>query len=281
MSVQKQNTLVQTAQQPLPAARSVQWLSQGSSRVISLGTVLVCLSLWIVATEMAWVSSLFLPAPKQVWQALVQAWRGDIQGGEALWAHAKASAWRVGLAFFLAVLVAVPVGLAMGINRIWRGIFDPAVEFYRPLPPLAYLPLIVIWFGIDEFAKVLLIFLACFAPLALAARAGVARASEQQVYAVLSLGASRWQLLRWVIWPAALTDIFVGLRIAAGFAWTTLVAAEMIAATQGLGQLVLNASNFLRTDIVMAGIILIGLLAMLFDCALRCLEHYSVPWKGH
>ena len=158
--------------------------------------------------------------------------------------------------------------------------FDPPIEFYRPLPPLAYLPLIVIWFGIDEFSKVLLIYLACFAPLALSARAGVRSVSQEQLHAAYSMGASRWQVVLHVIVPAALPDILTAMRIAIGFGWTTLVAAEMVAATHGLGQMVLNASNFLRTDIVMMGIIVIGAVAYLFDLLMRYAERVLVPWKG-
>src|SRR5450830_285389 len=180
-----------------------------------------------------------------------------------------------------AAVTAVPLGLLMGTSRIVRGIFDPLLEFYRPLPPLAYLPLIVIWFGIDETAKILLIYLACFAPIAVATRAGVTGVLSEQLHAALSMGASRWQLLRHIILPASLPDILTGLRIAIGFGWTTLVAAEMVAATAGVGQLVLNASNFLRTDIVVMGIILIGIVAYLFDLVMRRLEHQLVPWKDH
>ena len=146
----------------------------------------------------------------------------------------------------------------MGVSRIARGIFDPPIEFYRPLPPLAYLPLIVIWFGIDETAKVVLIYLACFAPLAMAARAGVRSVTIEQINAAYSMGASKWQVIFHVIIPAALPEILTGMRIGIGFGWTTLVAAEMVAATAGLGQMVLNASNFLRTDVVIMGILVIG-----------------------
>ena len=176
--------------------------------------------------------------------------------------------------------VFVVVGLLIATSRVGRGILDPLVEFIRPLPPLAYLPLIVIWFGIDETSKILLIYLACFAPIALAAKAGVRSASVEQINAALSLGASRWQLVRHVIVPAALPEVMVGLRIAVGFGWTTLVAAEMVAATVGLGQMVLNASNFLRTDVVVMGILVIGLVAWGFDWWMRWLEHRFVPWKG-
>jgi len=166
------------------------------------------------------------------------------------------------------------------MSRFWRGIFDPPLEFYRPLPPLAYLPLIIIWFGIDELPKVLLIFLSCFAPLALAARSGMRSASQEQINAAYSMGASYLQVIRHVILPSALPDILVGMRIAIGFGWTTLVAAEMVAANMGLGQMVLNASNFLRTDIVIMGIVVIGVVAYLFDLLMRWLERRLVPWKG-
>jgi len=183
-------------------------------------------------------------------------------------------------AFLLACVTAIPAGIAMGVSRIARGVLDPPIEFYRPLPPLAYLPLIVIWFGIDETAKVVLIFLACFAPLAMSARAGVKSVMIEQINAAYSMGASRWQVIWHVIVPGAMPEIFTGMRIAIGFGWTTLVAAEMVAATVGLGQMVLNASNFLRTDVVIMGIVVIGVVAYLFDLLMRYVEHLVVPWKG-
>jgi taurine transport system permease protein len=159
-------------------------------------------------------------------------------------------------------------------------LLDPPLEFYRPLPPLAYLPLVVIWFGIDETAKIVVIYLACFAPIAMAARAGVRSATIEQIHAAYSLGGRFAQIVRFVVLPAALPEILTGLRIAIGFGWTTLVAAEMVAATAGLGQMVLNASSFLRTDVVVMGIVLIGLIAWLFDLGMRALERRLVPWKG-
>ena len=154
------------------------------------------------------------------------------------------------------------------------------IEFYRPLPPLAYLPLMVIWFGIGETAKVMLIFLACFAPVALATRSGVLSASRDQINAALSMGASRLQVMLHVVLPAATPEILVGLRIGMGVGWTTLVAAEMVAANAGLGQMVLSASNFLRTDVVVMGILVIGFFAILFEVLMRWLERMLVPWKG-
>lgn len=246
---------------------------------VGTATVLAALLLWTVATRAGWVKPLFLPPPEAVLSAFGQAWRGEIDGAP-LGVHVRDSLLRVLGGFTLAALAGIPAGLAMGTSRIARGILDPPIEFYRPLPPLAYLPVMIIWFGIGEPSKVLLIVLACFAPVALAARAGVRSASADQINAARSLGASRWQVLRHVVLPAALPEILIGLRIGMGVGWTTLVAAEMVAAQAGLGQLVLNASNFLRTDVVLMGILVIGLFAALFEFGMRLLERALVPWKG-
>jgi taurine transport system permease protein len=253
---------------------------EGSSLAISIVTVVALFALWWVATHFGWIRDLFLPTPERIVTSFADAWKGEIQGGKPLSEHLWWSLWRVFAAFVLACVTSVPVGIAMGVSRIARGIFDPPIEFYRPLPPLAYLPLIVIWFGIEETAKIVLIFLACFAPLAMAARAGVRSVTIEQINAAYSMGASQWQVIRHVVIPAAMPEILTGMRIAIGFGWTTLVAAEMVAATAGLGQMVLNASNFLRTDVVIMGIIVIGAVAYAFDLLMRWIERRLVPWKG-
>lgn len=252
---------------------------EGSSVVISIVTVVTLVAIWFVVTNMGWVKPLFLPTPQAVFEQFYEYLTGRAND-KPLWRHFAASMFRVFSAFALACVTAIPVGIAMGMSRVARGIFDPPLEFYRPLPPLAYLPLIIIWFGIGEESKILLIFLACLAPVALSARAGVRSASQEQINAVMSMGASKWQVIRHVILPAALPDILIGLRIGMGVGWTTLVAAEMVAANAGLGQMVLNASNFLRTDVVILGIIIIGLVAYAFEMLMRFLERALVPWKG-
>jgi taurine transport system permease protein len=252
---------------------------EGSSVAISVITVVALLVLWFLITNLGLIKPLFLPSPQAVWQQFHEYLTGAAND-KPLWQHFAASMGRVFLAFFLACVTAIPVGIAMGMSRVARGIFDPPIEFYRPLPPLAYLPLIIIWFGIDEMPKVLLIYLACFAPLALAARSGMKSAAQEQINAAYSMGASYSQVIWHVILPSALPEILVGMRIAIGFGWTTLVAAEMVAANVGLGQMVLNASNFLRTDIVIMGIIVIGVVAYLFDMLMRWVERKLVPWKG-
>jgi taurine transport system permease protein len=247
--------------------------------LISLATIALALLAWMAATQAGLVKPLFLPRPGSVLGAFKDALEGRIDGAPLL-DHVLTSLMRVASAFALAALVGIPVGLATGLSPALRAAFDPFIEFYRPLPPLAYLPLVIIWFGIGETSKILLIFLACFAPVALAARAGVAAAGIDQINAARALGASRAQVVRHVVLPAALPDILVGLRIGMGVGWTTLVAAEMVAASTGIGQMVLNASNFLRTDIVVMGILVIGALAALFEFGMRRLERRLTPWKG-
>ena len=252
---------------------------EGNSAGISVITVAVLIAVWFAVTNLGWVKPIFLPTPQAVFQQFYEYLTGQAND-KPLWQHFVASMLRVFSAFLLACVTAIPIGIAMGMSRTVRGIFDPPLEFYRPLPPLAYLPLIIIWFGIDEVPKVLLIFLSCFAPLALAARSGMRSASQEQINAAYSMGATYLQVIRHVILPSAMPDILIGMRIAIGFGWTTLVAAEMVAANVGLGQMVLNASNFLRTDIVIMGIIVIGVVAYLFDLLMRWVERRLVPWKG-
>ena len=253
---------------------------EGPTAALSVASVSALAALWWIATHLRWLPPLFLPTPEAVWSAFIDACHGRIQGGLPLSQHLAWSALRVFGAFALATVTAVPVGILMGVSRVARGLLDPPLEFYRPLPPLAYLPLVVIWFGIDETAKIVVIYLACFAPIAMAARAGARSATVEQIHAAYSLGGSFAQIVRHVVLPAALPEILTGLRIAIGFGWTTLVAAEMVAATAGLGQMVLNASSFLRTDVVVMGIVLIGLIAWIFDLGMRALERRLVPWKG-
>ena len=252
---------------------------EGPSTAISVATMVGIGVLWWVASHYSWLPPLFLPTPETVFTRLWESARGQLTDAP-LATHFGWSMFRVFTAFLLACITAIPIGIAMGVSRIARGIFDPPIEFYRPLPPLAYLPLIIIWFGIDELSKVLLIYLACFAPLAMSARAGVRSVSQEQIHAAYSMGASRWQVIMHVVIPAAMPEILTAMRISIGFGWTTLVAAEMVAATYGLGQMVLNASNFLRTDIVIMGIVVIGAVAYLFDLLMRQVERIVVPWKG-
>jgi taurine transport system permease protein len=250
-----------------------------STRAISTLTGVSLLLAWWAATSWGWIDPLFLPSPAAVAN---KAWLLATTGymDSTLWQHLLASLQRIGIALALAVVTAIPLGIAIGRNRIARGILDPLIEFYRPIPPLAYLPLIVIWCGIGEFSKVLLIYLAIFAPIAIATATGVRTVDPARVRAAQCLGATRAQLVRHVILPSALPDILTGVRIGLGVGWSTLVAAELIAATSGLGFMVQSAAQFLVTDVVVLGILIIAVVAFALELGLRALQRRLVPWHG-
>lgn len=252
---------------------------QGDSTAISVATTVGLILFWWVSTHMGWIKPLFLPTPEAVLGKFIDISREEFSGA-TLWQHTWWSLYRVFTAFFFACVTAIPVGIAMGVNRIFRGIFDPPIEFYRPIPPLGYLPLTIIWLGIEDTQKIVLIYLAVFAPMALNARAGVRSVSIEQIHAAYSMGASRAQIIWHVVLKGAMPEILTGMRIGIGFGWTTLVAAEMVAAEAGLGHMVLSAAEFLVTDVVIMGIVVIGGLAYLFDLFMRYLERTLIPWKG-
>ena len=267
------------AKKPVKPGGSFGAPGQGSSATASFVTIFILVALWFLATNLHWIKPLFLPSPQAVYAKFISV---STEGfaNSTLAEHTEISLLRVFGAFALACATAIPIGVLMGVSRIMRGIFDPPIEFYRPLPPLAYLPLVIIWFGIGEFSKVFLIYLAIFAPLAIAARAGVRSVSIEQIHAAYSMGATRTQVILHVILKSALPEIFTGMRIGIGVGWTTLVAAEMVASTSGLGFMVLNAAEFLASDVVIMGIIVIGFFALCFDMLMRYAEKVMVPWKG-
>ena len=198
----------------------------------------------------------------------------------SLWEHVGTSVKRVLLGVFFGALVGIPLGFAMGLNSAARGLFDPIVEFVRPIPPLALIPLVILWLGIDEVAKVFLLFLAALFIMLIAARAGVSSVQISKVHAAYSLGATKAQVLRHVILPNALPEIFTGLRTSMGVCWGTLVAAELVAADQGVGSMMMIAKNFLQTDVVVIGIIIIGAIGFAIEMLMRVLEAWLIPWKG-
>jgi taurine transport system permease protein len=252
---------------------------QGESLKVSAVVIALLIFVWWLATYAGFIKPLFLPSPMGVIDAFLGVLKDGFTGA-SFWEHTWVSTLRVFGAFLLACVIGIPLGIAMGMSPFMRGVFDPPIEFYRPIPPLAYLPLMIIWFGIDELSKVLLIFLSVLAPMALGARAGVKSAAIEQIHAAYSFGATRWQVIRLVVLPSAMPEIFTAMRVGIGFGWTTLVAAEMVAATSGLGYMVLSASRFLQTAIVIMGIVVIAAIAYAFDHLVRYVERRVVPWKG-
>ena len=213
----------------------------GASWQLSTLSVVLAMGAWWLLSYSGLIAPLYLPGPIAVLRRFVALARDGYMDA-TLWEHFQASVLRVLVALVLALITAVPLGIALGMSRITRALIDPLIEFCRPVPPLAYLPLIVIWFGIGELSKVLLIYLAIFAPVVVAS--------------------------------------LTGIRIALGAGWSTLVAAELIAATRGLGFMIQSASQFLATDVVIAGILVIAGVASAFELGLRYLQRRLSPWQG-
>ena len=225
------------------------------------------------------MESLYLPAPEEVWSRLITVADKGYQN-VTLGQHLGFSLWRVIVGFLFGALIGIPLGYAMGLSDWFRGWFDPIVEFMRPVPPLALIPLVIIWAGIGEEGKIVLLFLAALWIMAIAARSGVSGVRITKIHAAYSLGASRWQILNRVIIPNSLPEIFTGARVAMGVCWGTVVAAELVAAEKGIGKMIVTASKFQNTDVVIMGIILIGVIGFAIDVVIRLLEKYLVPWKG-
>lgn len=222
---------------------------------------------------------IWLPPPEDVMSRLIELSTDGFRNYTLL-EHLGYSLFRVVVGFVLGALVGIPLGYAMGLSNWARGWFDPIVEFMRPVPPLALIPLVIIWAGIGEAGKIVLLFLAALWIMAIAARAGVSGVSISKVHAAYSLGASKAQIMRYVIVPNSLPEIFTGARVAMGVCWGTVVAAELVAAVQGAGMMIMVASRFQNTDIVILGIILIGMIGFGIDILMRIAESWLVPWKG-
>jgi taurine transport system permease protein len=246
---------------------------------ITVISALALLLAWGLATRFNLAGALFLPSPLDV---ATQFYNVATEGfsNATLLQHVGTSLFRVLTGFTIATTIGIPLGLAMGLNCWVKGIFSPPIQLYWPVPPLAYLPLVIIWFGIGETAKIILLSLAMFAPIVISAQSGVRSVSQGRIQAAQSLGASKAQIFRHVVLPSALPEILTGLRLGIGSGWATLVAAELVAATKGLGFMTLSAAQFLVTDVVFVGILTIAALATIFLSLLRLVERKLIPWKG-
>jgi taurine transport system permease protein len=261
-----------------PARRKRPARSHLVQMAISAAAVLVVVVLWQAVAALELVRPLFVPSPERVWEAFIGALY-DYRDASLL-IHIRDSLYRVLFGYILAILTAVPLGLVIGYFPRIGAIFDPFIEFYRPLPPLAYYTLLVIWLGIGNESKIALLYLAAVPILVISSAAAVRGVRPLWLNAGRTSGAAGWRLVVFVILPASLPEIFTGMRVALGVTYTTVVAAEMVAASSGLGWMVLDASKFLRSDVVWMGIIVMGITGVFLDRILRVLETWIVPWRG-
>ncbi|ABQ34692.1 MULTISPECIES: ABC transporter permease subunit [Bradyrhizobium] len=245
----------------------------------TIATVAGLFALWWLVAAAQIVPPLFLPSPLAVLGKLISVSADGFEGATLI-QHTLASLARIVAALLAAIVVGTLTGLAIALSPRARGIIEPLLEFYRPIPPLAYLPLVIIWFGIGEFAKVLVIYLGILPSIVIATVDGLRSVAPDRVNAARSLGASRWQVIGLVLLPHALPSILTGIRIGLGTGWATLVAAELVAATRGLGFMIKGASDFLVTDVVVLGILVIAVIAFALELALRVVQRVLVPWQG-
>ena len=194
--------------------------------------------------------------------------------------HIWDSILRVLAGLFLGIILGVPLGLFMGLSRFAKGFFDPLIELYRPVPPLAWAPLILTIFGIQDDGKIFLLFMVAFAIMVISARTGATGTQLSKIHAAHSLGASKRQIIREVILPNSLPEILTGIRISIGVCWGTLVAAEMLAGTTGIGFVENVARKQSDYEIIWVTIILLGLLGLLFDLIMRWIINRTIPWRG-
>jgi NitT/TauT family transport system permease protein len=240
-----------------------------------LPSVAVAAALCAWQLSIHWTGTTVLPAPLDVLLGLAELSQKGV-----LWSYIGDSLRRVGVGYVLAVLFGVPVGLALGWYPLAAATVNPVIQMLRPISPLAWIPLAIIWFGAGDAAAVFLILLASFFPIVVSSMNGVRNVPPMYLQAGSNFGLSAPELLRRVVLPAALPQVLVGLRISLGVAWLVIVAAEMIAVTSGLGYLIMDSRNAgKRYDLVVAGMLIIGVIGLALDLGIRRLEkRKSVRW---
>ncbi|MBX3521825.1 MAG: ABC transporter permease [Xanthobacteraceae bacterium] len=242
--------------------------------VLILAPWFAIVATWYAIAYSGLVNEALIPKPHAVatrfWELLTQA-RLPLD----IWMSTQ----RVFLGVAAGITLAVPVGFVLGWYRQIRSFIDPLINFFRALPPIALIPLVVVYFGIGEFAKVVILFYASFFAGVIVMYEGIAQISPIYVRVAKTLGASDWEIFRKVIIPLTVPHMLTALRVALGVAWATLVASELIAAQQGLGALIQNASSFFQLDIIYVGIISIGFIALAMDLAIRAVTRRLVSWQ--
>ncbi len=263
-------------------SRSFTLTMLGQRRIlVALGSIAVTLILWNVATDVThWIGPLQLPGPFAVLRRLrVLFVRPYLQ--HTLWGHAAASVQVVMLGWLVAGLIGAPAGILMAWSRRFRSLTFPVFQLLRPISPIAWIPLSITWLGIDERARVFIVFIAAVVPWVLNSMEAVRSVDPLLVRAARTLGANSFETLRSVVLPAGLPTLLGGARIALGNAWTAVIAAELLAATSGLGFVALTAGSNLDSTTTVAAMIVIGAIGLLLSTIMRRVVRFSAPWaKG-
>ena len=258
---------------PLPRLQVTAILRDLGQRLLPWVVPVGLIALWQIASSLGWLSTRVLPAPSEVIKA---GWALSVSG--ELWTHVKVSAWRALAGLAIGGGLGLVLGLLTGSVKFFETLLDSTIQMVRNIPALALIPLVILWFGIDETAKLFLIAVSVFFPIYINTFHGIRNVDPGLIEMGRTYGLSRWQLYREVILPGALSSILVGLRFSLGLMWVILIVAETISAQAGIGYLTMNAREFLQTDVVLVGILLYALLGKLADIFARGLERYWLRW---
>lgn len=245
----------------------------------SVGSILTVLGLWTIASNLGMVDPSLFPTPQSMARETVALLENGYQG-RSLWAHIGASLFRTLTGFALGVALGTPLGLLSGYSKVVGAIFSPMMAFIRPIPPIAFIPMAVIYFGLGETGKVVLITFTAFNYAFINAQAGAAQVPASYYRAAASMGLSRSQILLRVVLMAAIPQIFTGLKVAMALSWAVVVAAELVGAQTGLGFMISDAAQLFRIPVVFIGVALIGIIGLILNGALSGLENRLVHWKG-
>ena len=243
------------------------------SRLLTLAGFGILFALWSWLSHRDFVKPVFLPTPQAVWDAA-----GSSLGDDNLWTDVKTSFFRVTAGFLLAATTGIPLGIFMGSFKVFEGLFQPITEFVRYIPVPALIPIFMVFFGIDELSKIMVIWVGTFFQLSLMVADEVRRVPYELLQVSYTLGARRRETIRLVIWRAAMPGIFDALRLCNGWAWTYLVVAELVAANEGLGYRILKFSRFLQTPKIWVYILLLGVIGLGIDIIFRAMNRRLFHW---
>lgn len=240
---------------------------------ISVASFVSIMVLWEAFCRLGFIEPIFLPSPSQIFSRALKMYD---QG--TLFLHVIASTRRVMVGFMVSSLIAIPVGLFLGSSRFFKAIFDPVISLLRPLPSMSWIPISLLWLGITETQKYSIVFMGSFAPSLLYIIESTRNIDPILIRAAENLGATKRDVIKEVILPGAMPQIIAGLKVMLGIAWTCIISAELVAAQEGLGFLIMNAKEYFQTDTIFLGMLLISLTVIIIDVTFRRIEGRLLPW---
>lgn len=240
---------------------------------VSLASFVLIMLAWEAFCRMGFIEPIFLPAPSQIFGRALRMY-----GQGTLLMHVLASTRRVMVGFLISSLVAIPFGIFLGSSRFFKAVFDPLISLLRPLPSMSWIPISLLWLGITETQKYSIVFMGSFAPSLLYIIEATRNIDPVLIRAAKNLGANKWDVMREVILPGALPQIIAGLKVMLGIAWTCIISAELVAAEEGLGFMIMNAKEYFQTDTIFLGMLLISLTVIIIDVSFRAVEGKILPW---